>query len=310
MSRRLVRAERREKLKTLLRVVLICIFAALLIGLIYQIGQKTYAAINKIKQGIEPVRWGCIEDTVSTRAIVINNEVALTAEYEGHFENLVKDQEKVSKGTVLGYLVAYNQKKAVNAPIAGIFTTHSDGLEHIFSQLNFQTAGPEIFHYQTGNPNPDNGQAYSGRTFCKVVDNLTPTRLLMQIPLEQLGVKITKNQAVSIRLNNKDLGQANIKEIKNDSGAWIILMELNNCREELIDTRFIDIQAVFGSTYGYIVPQKALVNRGNEKGVYCTQGENTIFKPVKILELNDEKAVVEGLDRNDIIITNAQNVKV
>jgi len=304
----MARAEKKAKTRKLLKIVIIAVVVLLLTGIVYQIGKNAVYTITRWNRGIEPVKWGCLQEKVTARAVVINNEMPLMAQFEGRFENTVKDKEKVSKGEKLGSFVAINQQAVLTAPIAGILVLKTDGLEGMFDNLKIGEVGQEVFNY-TPKPIPDNnGQIYPGRAVCKVVDNLTPTRLLVKIPETQISRTIKLKQAVEVVYGKKSVGTAYIEEKKQESGSTIMILEFNDFREELMEERYCDLGLVFDSCYGYLVPQKALLEKGSEKGIYCTKEEDLIYKPVKVMAVKDGRAVVEGLDANDMIVTNPPKI--
>ena len=135
----------------------------------------------------------------------------------------------------------------------------------------------------------------------KIVDSLVPTRLIISFPLDDIKFEIKDGQKVKVLLGEK-VASGIILEMKQDFEELIILLQLNGFVEETIHERYMDISVVFSSATGFIVPEKALVEKDGKKGIYCAIGEFTKFKPVDVIKVKDDIVVVKGLDKNDFIL--------
>jgi len=303
VSSRKARLKRKIMQRSALKMILLSGLALLILGFIYQVGQNTYAAIVKLNRDIKVADYGQMEDKLSGAAIVLNKEELASAEFEGRFENMVKDRERTSKGTLLGYYVSSRGQAPLRAPVSGIFTRRTDGLEEVFREINLQTVSPEIFEYQTSTVAEDK-PIQAGQAVYKIVNNLAPTRLLVHFPLDKIDFDIVAKQQVNVISAEKDLGKATVKDMKTDFGEMLMILEFNGFREELLNQRYIGVDVVFDSKSGYLVPEKALVEREGKKGIYCTKDEDITFKPVQIIKIKEGKAVVEGLNKNDLLVLN------
>jgi putative membrane fusion protein len=278
----------------------------LALGIIYQLSVNAHVAIGKISRNIEVVKYGCLEDKLVGKAIVINREEPVLAQTEGRFENMVKENEKVSKGALLGYFTDAQGKTPLQAQLSGIFVSHPDGLEEIFSAMSLQEVTPEIFAYKIS-PTTAEQPIETGQAIFKIVDSLQPTRLLMQFPLTKVDFEVQDQQSVKILLAGKDLGKAVVTGIKQDSENLFIELECSCFQEELLSQRYVELEVVFNSYSGYLIPDKAIVESEGKKGIYCSNGEDITFKPVKIIKTKDDIVVVEGLNKNDLLVNNPPN---
>jgi len=303
LSSRTARFVRRGKQKSVIKIVLLVSLAVISLAFIYQIGVYTMSFYNKISRDVRVVEYGRLEDKQAAKAILLNKEETVTAQYDGRFENMVKDREKTSKGSLLGYYISSQGQTPVSAQASGIFSLKTDGLETVLGNLNLPVVGPEVFQYQAIPPREGELIA-AGQAVYKVVDNLLPTRLLAHYPLGANNNDLKLKQQVKVVMAGKDLGKATITDLKTDFGEQLIMLELNGFREDLLNQRYVDVELVFGSYPGYIVPATALVEKEGKKGVFCTQDESNIFKAVEIVKIKDDKAVVEGLNKNDLLVIN------
>lgn len=303
MSYRKARLERRAKQRSIIRLVLYFGAAIVVIGILYQFGINARSAISGISRDIEVVQYGCLENKLVGKAIVINREELVLAQTQGRFENMVKDKEKVSKGSLLGYFVDAQGKNPLRAQLSGIFINRTDGLEERFRTMSLQEVTPEVFSYKTSSVAVDRS-IETGQALFKIVDSLQPTRLLMQFPLDKADFEVRDRQSVKILLSGKELGNALVAGMKQDSENLFIMFECSSFEEELLSQRYVELEVLFDSYSGYIIPAKALVESEGKKGIYCSNGEDINFKAVKIITAKDDIVVVEGLNKNDLLVKN------
>jgi len=303
LSRRMARLERRVKKMTIIKAVMVLCLAVLALGFIYQLGVNTRSTISKLGQDIKAVEYGVLEDKLRGKAIVLRKEEVVLAESEGHFENMLKEKERTPKGSLLGYYMNSQGKTPLRAAVSGIFTCNTDGLEEVFRDVNLQSITPEVFKYKT--THKIEGQpTQAGQAVYKIVDSLHPTRLLVHLPLDEINFDVEVKQKVNIYFEGKDLGKAEIIEMKKDFGELLIIIEFDGFREDLLSQRYIEIEVVFDSQEGYIIPEKALIEREGKKGIYCLNGEDITFKPVNVIKTKDGMLIVKGLNENDMLLTN------
>jgi len=286
--------------------VLLVGLAVIGLAFIYQIGVYAMSYYDKISRDVRVVEYGRLEDKQAAKAIFLNKEVTVAAEYDGRFENMVKDREKTSRGSLLGYYIGARGQTPIMAQASGIFSLKTDGLETVLGNLSLPVVTPEVFQYQTIPPR-EGEIILAGQTIYKIVDNLLPTRLLAHYPLEANNNDLQLKQQLKVVMAGKDLGKATITDLKTDFGEQLVMLELNGFREDLLNQRYVDVELVFGSYPGYIIPATALVEKEGKKGVFCTQDESIIFKAVEIVKIKDDKAVVEGLNKNDLLVINPRH---
>ncbi len=303
MSLRMERLQRKDKRSVLIKIGLLALVALTLLGVVYRLGSQAVITFHKMSRDIEVVKYATIEDILEGQAAVLNKEDLFVAKSQGRFENLVKDKEKVSKGTLLGYFVDAQGQTAVRSSQAGIFVRNTDGLEEVFGNINLDAVTPEVFQYK---PTPVfvEKPIQSGQPVYKIIDSLVPTRLLITMPMKDIDFIVESDQRVKVLHNEQELDHGSIAEMKQEGNDLIMLVQLDNFNDSLLTQRYINVEVVFDSQTGFLVPDKAIVEKEGKKGVYCSIGELTKFKPVEILKKRDGTVLVEGLDKNDFIVTN------
>ncbi len=308
MSRRMARLERRDKRMSVMRVALLLGLAVLVLGMLYRLGAGAVSTLSRLHRDVEVAQFGTVEDKLTGQAIVINKEDVVPASADGHFENMVKEQEKISKGILLGYLVTSQGQVPLRAQESGTFMRQIDGLEEVMQNIDLQSVTPEVFKYKPTQVKADQ-PAVSGQPLYKIVDSLEPNQLLLHFPLQDVDFEVKPQQQVKIRLGGKDLESAVITDMKEDFGELLLLIRFKGFQEELLAQRFIEVEVVFNAYSGYMIPEKALVESDGGKGIYCSNGEDISFKSVKILKTKDDICIVEGLQQNEMYVTNPPQPK-
>ena len=306
MSRRMARLERRDKRMSVVRVGLIVGLCIVALGFIYRLSINAISTVTKLSRDIKIVEYGTMEDKLSGKAIVLNKEDLMLATSDGRFENMIKEKEKISKGTLLGYFVTSQGQTPLRAEVSGTFMRKTDGLEEVFGNIDLQSVTPEVFKYKTTQVKEDQ-PVVAGQPIYKIVDSLEPTRLLVHFPEDDITFDVKPKQQLNILLGKKELGKAVIVDIKRDFGEILMIVKFIGFQEELLQQRFVEVEVVFDSHSGYFIPEKALVEQDGKKGIYCSNGEDISFRPVKIIEKKDDIYLVEGLKKNDMIVTNPPN---
>jgi len=308
LSSRMARKDKRRNRKSIIKYALLTLIILMLIGLIYKVGQNLITLYNRNQRETAVLQYGCLEDSLEGEGLVLRNEKTIQATANGRFENLVAEKEKVRRQDLLGYSINAGNKIAIRAAMAGIFTRQVDGLEKVLQNVDVKAIGPEIFDYniQTADPGVE---IKKGQVVCKIVNNLIPSQLLLHFPQESRDIQVSKDQMVQLYVDSKLMGNFTVRDYKRDFEELVMIVEANEFREDLLNKRLVKVKMVLNSQSGYLVPEKCVLNRGKEKGIYCTKSEEIIFKPVKVLKIKDDIAVVEGLNPTDIIIVNPSIIK-
>jgi putative membrane fusion protein len=308
LSNRLERRKRDHTKKTILKYALMILAIVIIAGIIYLVGKNLLTAYNYKHQETMVARYGNLEERLHGDGLVLRSETVISAPADGYFENMISDGTKVSLNTLLGYYLHNGDKTALRAPVTGLFTRQIDGLEEALQDIKLSTVGPEVFSYKTRHQDPEK-EFNDGQGVCKVVNNLQNTRLILQFPLLEHNLHLEKNQTVRISVDGQPLGECTVIDFKKDFQKLVIMIETANFREELLNRRQVNVELTLNSQNGYIIPQKSLTNRGKEKGIYCIKGEEALFRPVHVLDLKGDTALVDGLQENDMVVLHPEKIK-
>ncbi len=308
MSGRIARSVKKRKRESIIKYALFILITVMLLGLIYKVGQNLSSQYYKNQRETAVLSYGSLEDRLIGEGLVLRNETVWKAPFNGHLENVAAEREKVRCHDLLGYYINSGEKMAVRASASGIYTARVDGLEQVLHEINLQTIGTEVFKYKEQTAVPG-AEIIKGQGVFKIINNLIPSRLLLHFSPTSRNIQLSKGQKVQLYVDSRPSGDFTILDYNWNSGELLILVEGNEFREDLLNKRLIKVEIILDSRSGYLVPEKSLINRGKEKGIYCTKNEEIVFKPVKVLKLKDDKALIEGLKPTDIIIVNPGVVK-
>ena len=308
MSDRQERNERAQAKKSVLKLVAVISIVVLAGSLVYLAGRNLVIAYRYHQRDTVLAEYGAIEEKLQGQGLVLRQESVYNAPTTGFFENMVGDGSKVRINALLGYYINRGEKKSLYASASGLFSRQIDGLEEVLQNVTLSAVGPETFSYRIQHHDPGS-EFKTGQGVYKIVDNLAPTRLILQFPEQNETLALKKYQPASLAVDGTMLGECILIDFKNDFNKLVVLVETDGFKEELLNKRKVDAELTLKSPSGYLVPEQSLINHGQEKGIYCMDGEEITFRPVQVQAVKDGTAVVEGLDPNDMVIIKPDKVK-
>ena len=308
MSDRREREERVRARKKALKLAVVIAVIILAGSLVYLTGRNLITAYRYHQRDTVLAQYGAIEEKLQGQGLILRRESVFNAPATGFFENMVSDGGKVRINTLLGYYISGGEKKSLHASSSGLFTRQIDGLEGVLQNVNLSAVGPETFSYRIQHHDPG-AEFKTGQGVYKIVDNLEPTRLILQFPEQKANPELKKDQPASLSVDGTMLGECTVIDFKNDFSKLVVMVETADFGEELLNKRQVNAELTLKSPSGYLIPEKSVINRGQEKGIYCVDGEEIIFRAVQVLAVKDGTAVVEGLEPNDMVIIKPDKVK-
>ncbi|MGE5395962.1 MAG: HlyD family efflux transporter periplasmic adaptor subunit [Chitinophagales bacterium] len=310
MSQRQRRLARSVRLNLLLRRLVALGILAALLGCLYLIGVWAVHRINGYRIGFATARIGTLEDAARARSIIIGDEEVVNAPANGRFENLLMEGERVRKGTVVGYF--YPDGAVAREPIksswSGIICYHPDGLEKRLAALRPDNMDATTLSLKATAANDGGFDFVKGQPLFKVVDNLAPVRLVMFFKGKTFK-EPKEEQEYLLRNDKKDLGWADCEYFARRSGGSLVVLSMAEYPEVLINTRKPYLECVGESYDGIIVPATALTKNHKVWGLYRLEGDVVTFQEVQVLYQKQGKAVIEGIDMGDQVITTPKLVR-
>jgi len=288
--------------------------------IIWFIGSSLYSFILGHLVDTQVVEKSIIERKYPVTAYLIRDEAAVSAPVTGRVVNKVQAGERVglempvfqvegSGGTALenGALVT------VTAPMAGVVSYVSDGLEEIFRPNELQALDMDKIEKLEADviDNTQEVVVEKGKRFCKIVNNLAGIQLYVEFPLDIFEKPLQKNQQINLFFPefNKE-AQGTIIDLKGVAHTAQVLLELPETWYSLLNQRTQKVEIILEKKAGIILPKEALISKeGQETGVYCLRKGFVFWQPVKIILEDGENLLVEGLEQLSEVVLNPRLVK-
>lgn len=278
---------------------------------------------------VEEARLGVIEDVLPVDGTLIRNEKVLPAPKTGRLKIIIPEGERVRVGAVVAQVAApaMDSQKGetlydITAPVAGIVSYQTDGLENVYTSKNLQVLpvsklrSMEIKLVKF----TDGIQVEEGKPAAKIVNNLDPINILGVISKEkapaglletgrQVRVRFDKNQTAPVYLSVADnffQGQANLYRLL-----------LRNYSDKFISPRTVSFELILKRLEGFIIPAEALTERGFETRVegnterkvevgeiYIIYKQAVKRKKVEVIGQINDKVAVGGLEPGVGVVQN------
>ncbi len=309
MSERLTRLKRQKKQKLLVRRLL-GLAALLLVVFALVITCRVVAdRVSGLRVEVEETRKGVFEEIVTGSALVVQEETVIYAPEEGHFENLVRERERVRRGEVIGKFFTQDGgfSRKVTAPAAGVVIYHTDGLETLMTPATVENLRPQVFSYSIRLVRGLGAPVGRGEAFAKIVNNLKPNALVVRLT-DKTDI-LTKGQQVEVRSRGKDLGKAQVVAVQQVEDYALVGLVMGQFAIDLADVRVLPIELVVWRQEGIIIPRKALITKNGNTGVYCLRKEAVVFRQIEVAAKKADQAMVRGLEPGEYVITTPELVR-
>lgn len=305
MSDRKSRTLQNERKKKIIRTIITGLFIVFAAVILYFLGKYIWLIAYDLQQKTIVVQRGSFEKEIQGRAVVLQAESTYYAKSQGYFENTATELEKVRRGALVGYFVSNKLKTPMYADQPGVFTMQIDGLEKVLYQFDFERSADRIFDYKLS---PTSASLIeNGQGMYKIIDNLSPSRLCIKVNNYNADFVPQVGQELYICTPAEQEYPVKVEKLKTDNHVFYLLVRMEEFHPDLLRERLLDIKLIQRSPEGHIIPEKALVKKGNKRGVYCLEGEKVIFKPVEPLMKEDDQLVVKGLEDNDFVVVSPRN---
>ncbi|MEA1960966.1 MAG: HlyD family efflux transporter periplasmic adaptor subunit [Bacillota bacterium] len=306
MYTRRVRADQRMKKKKVIKIVVLLAFIIMIGSIGTVMGRHVLHVAGKGAKDVFQVQNSSFEESIECRAMILTEEQTIYATHDGYFENMAKEGQKVRRNALIGSLVNNKMKTPIYSLNSGIFTMRTDGLEDIVPGICLQTAGDELFEYQP--VLKGEGQRVSnGDVLCKVVDNLVPSRIIIEVP-NSIELVLKPGGRFKIGVGENEPSYAVIQEVAVHEKGTLLLLQMKEFRQDFINKRYTAARFITEILDGSLIPAAALTEENGIKGVYCMKGDSFRFKNVELVKIIDDKALVNGLKENDIILSNSSRI--
>lgn len=261
-----------------------------------------YFKINMLLINVEVVKYGELEEKAITPAILMKQETIVKAPAQGRFENQIMEGERVKRGSVAGQFYSEGKIKPTSllVPVSGIISFNPDGWEDVLSKFSLDHGDQNIFDYNPRIVNDGTFQYEEGEPLFKIIDNLTPPRMIVTIdPSEPLNI----DDKLSIRYQNRYLGNAVCQAVFSQKGRQTAILGLSDFDEALLNLRQIEVEYITDIHKGLIISEKCLVENQTGFAVYRIKKGKIELQNIEVLAIVNDQAIVKGLETGDSIVT-------
>lgn len=194
------------------------------------------------------------------------------------------------------------EHKEIVSEFPGLLSYTLDGLE---SREEFSFPG----NFAPGDSEPafsytEGAFVEEGRPLLKIVDNWSWSYCL-SLPLDQ-GRTAAAYETVKIEFDFAPgrKVEARIKELEIDSRAEQVYIryELDTQLAGFEEVRCAEATIIFRRRQGLVITEEALLEHAGIEGVFLNRGGTVAFEPVKVIRLQEGKALVEGIEPYSMVI--------
>lgn len=237
-------------------------------------------------------------------AILARVEMPVISPAGGQVSMLVQEGTRVRPGdsiaevkTMAGDAGSPGISALIRAPRSGVVIRQTDGLEEVLNPAQMdilEIAGRQAKVAEA----PFRGDWKSdrcdkGQPVMKVVDNLSPLSICLQVPDGFPADRVKKGGSLSMVWEGKDL-TGRIAEAAEYNGRLRVVVRVQNYPVELMKKRKVSLSLAAGAVTGYIVPTRSLVVRDGQQGLYILDKSQTRWIPVKVEGVVNDRAAVTG----------------
>ncbi|OUM96552.1 MAG: hypothetical protein BAA04_00745 [Firmicutes bacterium ZCTH02-B6] len=248
-----------------------------------------------------------LEDSFTALAMIVRDEVLLTAPADGRAYVMVSDGSRVRAQAVVATILTDSGERVVQAPIAGNVHFFWDGWEQqVELDLLLHRAVRHWREVQPASGRIVDGQLVrAGDPIARIVDGHR-VRLYLDLPD---GVSLAPNQRVELRMPAVTDQTVGARVLALGGGEPVAaLLELDRYLPVLDAARWVDAEVVRARHQGVVVPAAAIVSDGQRQGVYLRRETRVVFRTVRVVAQVHEWAVVEGISPGDQVVTNPGRV--
>lgn len=244
---------------------------------------------------------GTISSTVAIKGLFLYTETVVNAEAAGTFSRGFCLGDKVAAGEAVGELKLLNDigtdpVAVVKTPVAGIFSPGVDGWETMLTVANLNSLDLAAVLKSYDPPKQRiAGFVRAGESCFKVMDNTKTVYFLAA-----MGSTCLTQDDVTLNLAGEDV-TARVIFSKAYGNAYYALLALPP-RDVYFKSREAKAKLVLKEQEGTMISASALVERGNETGVYLMEKGNLRYQTVTVITKEDGQVLVKGVEPGDCVL--------
>ncbi len=285
------RRTRPKKDKNFLIKVLEVLFVLFWLYMLYVFGSWIFTKLVFSMAQVSYLDSACFHQGQTVQAWVFKKEYLIYPQADGTISFSVQEGEKVRPNQELGNIIfAEGSVQILQADFSGLFSKNVDNLENALEDYN------NLNSLKTKS-------RVAPKAVCKVIDNLSPVQLYFEIDNADSW---QVNKPVTLiwqgaKPENKETLAKNLPEEIVLKGKVIwgskagILVEVNNCPDQLLLSRQASLFLSTRELTGYLVPKTALLTQPDPVRNLCYLSRGQVkLEPVEILAELDEGYLIDS----------------
>jgi len=223
-----------------------------------------------------------IKETLAVEGLLVKHEEPVIAPAPGQIRWLAEDGDRLRKGTQLAEISGLADQRILS-PRAGVFCTHLDNLENLLMPGMIDVLDVSEIEKINTRVKPLADEVAGGQIIGKVVDNLQP--LLVYIQVEKMDEFMARSfkKGTSVRMiwNNQQL-IGKVAQASFVSSTLSMFVELAAFPEGFIHERRVQLDLVTRRLIGWLVPEEAIVFKTGKPGLFIVSEQAVRWVPVAV----------------------------
>ncbi len=296
----------RQESSKLVIVVVKALFFLLCVQLIWSFFSGHFLSfILKIEIVEEVFQEYCI----TAEGLLGFQERIVVAHTGGTLTWLREEGKRVAVGEPVAKTVSPRGEETILlAPVAGIFSPYTDGLEALVyphrdwqpDKEAFLAFSPLLQYYTSGQT------IIAGVPLFKIVENFNWYYSLILTEKDSRKLSNNSNLWLDFFFAQEIIPVNSFRQIKLKGGSYLVIFSLSHDLEDFYRRRWEKARIVYRKERRVAIPTSALITREGKEGVLRLVRSTIRFREVEVFKKNEtkEKIIVEGLDPGWEIIKN------
>ncbi len=262
---------------------------------ITKLDSEISSKVNDIIQNAQKKNMGRVSELKTTLATLAERRAEVSGQ-KGAAQGTLKALEQTKENLLARIGVAH---KELRSKSAGVFISHSDGLEHLITPYNMDALTPEKVNelQETDRNNRASSQKNDNVFACKIVDNF---RYFAAVNISaDRAVNLKPGKSVSLRFNelSTDIIDAQIYSVSAEQDGFVtVICECSKYLNDLLEKRVVSVDFILNRHEGYRVSVPAIHTQDGVVGVFVKRDSVMRFIPVNILYNTQDVAIVSSAD--------------
>jgi putative membrane fusion protein len=250
-------------------------------------------------------------ETIPLDVTLIKEEKVVNAPASGRLHLVTPDGKRLEMGAKAAEIIVAGgasgeYKIDISTSATGILCTHLDGLESILVPQNITVAELKKLEKKVVGSSLDGTIVAEWQPVFKIIDNLSPVSIFASIPKAALAAGYPDHPEILQAVWENHVFALTPGELINNGDMLEGFYQIADYPEALVHQRKVRLMITVRQLKGFLVPDKAVVYRDGEPGIYLAVKKKAQWTPVAIEgELAGKVAVSgEGISEGTRFINN------